>query len=426
MPKTRSGANATPETSDSTENLDNTNMAAENEPTLKAIFDMVKSTNNTVTSMEIRLKRLEEEGNPEIKKISTQLDDLTTNVTVYTDQIASLEATVTTQKQEIVELSSKVSELEKQRRVHNLIVEGIPETANEDVRYKIDQLFEDLDLDFGTDCCDFIYRMGQRKQTTGRPRPIFVAFPYIRLKSKVLRNAYKLKNNPERKFTYLSEDITPEQQAKRRDLRCLNAYAKSMGVDSKLRSDTIIVDGVSFSHADIGRLPHEISLENAKVVEVEDGHAFQGEHAYLSSLYEIEIEYKDRKHRSAEHAFHHSRADENGQPDLAEQIRDAKTSREAMLIGRRIKTNEEYKAKEPALLQDIHLAKYVQHPELRAKLIKLKGNLYEATHHPIYGAGFSLAQRQYINKANVKGGNKLGLSLENIRSRIIEEESKNN
>ena len=115
MPKTRSGANATPGISDSTENLDNTNMAAENEPTLKAIFDIVKSTNNTVTSMEIRLKRLEEEGNPEIKKISTQLDDLTTNVTVYTDQIASLEATVTTQKQEIVELSSKVSELEKLR-----------------------------------------------------------------------------------------------------------------------------------------------------------------------------------------------------------------------------------------------------------------------------------------------------------------------
>ena len=108
-------------------------MAAETEPTLKAIFDMVKSTNNTVTSMEICLKRLEEEGNPAIKKISTQLTDLTTNVTAYTDQIATLEATVTTPKQEIIELSSKVTELEKLKRVHNLIVEGIPETTNEDV-----------------------------------------------------------------------------------------------------------------------------------------------------------------------------------------------------------------------------------------------------------------------------------------------------
>ena len=112
----------------------------------------------------------------------------------------------------------------------------------------------------------------------------------------------------------------------------------------------------------------------------------------------MEITYKDRKHRSMEHAFHHCRADDNDQPDLAEQIRKAKTSREAMSIGKRIKTSEEYKTGEPVLLQDIHLAKNQQHPNLRAKLTNLKGNLYEATHHPIYGAGFSLAQRRHINK----------------------------
>ena len=159
------------------ENLDNTNMVAETEPTLKAIFNMVKSTNNTVTSMEIRLKGLEEEGNPEIKKILTQLTDLTTNVTAYTDQIATLEATVTTQKQEIIELSIKVTELEKLKGVNNLIVEGIPETTNEDVRYKIDQLFEDLDLDLGTDCCDFIYRMGQASRQQGALDRSLLHFP---------------------------------------------------------------------------------------------------------------------------------------------------------------------------------------------------------------------------------------------------------
>ena len=110
--------------------------------------------------------------------------------------------------------------------------------------------------------------MGQRKQTTGRPRPIFVAFPYIRLKNKMLRNAYKLKEIPNRKYTYLSEDITPEQQSKQRDLRCLNAYPRSMGIDSKLRSDTIIVGGTRYTHAEISKQPHEITLENAKIVEV--------------------------------------------------------------------------------------------------------------------------------------------------------------
>ena len=180
-----------------------------------------------------------------------------------------------------------------------------------------------------------------------------------------------------------------------------------MGIDSRLRGDSIIVDGTSYSHTEINKLPHEITLENAKVIEVEDGYAFQGKHAFLSSLHEVEIVFKDRKHNSAEHAFHHTRADENGQPDLAEQIRKAKTSRDAMIIGKRIKTSEEYKAQEATLLQNIHLTKFQQHPGLCAKLKNLKGNLYEATHHPIYGAGFLLAQRVHIKKANVKGGSKI-------------------
>ena len=97
-----------------------------------------------------------------------------------------------------------------------------------------------------------------------------------------------------------------------------------------------------------------------------------------------------------------------------------------MQNGKKIKTNDEYKLAEPKLLQDIHMAKYEQHPELRAKLIRLKGNLYEATKHPVYGAGFSLSQKDQICKANVHGGNKLGLSLEKIRQRLTDLDTVNN
>ena len=426
MPETRRGAKCTPEDTTTPVTPTNLNMAAGGEPTLKDIFDMVKNTNQTVTTMEIRLKNLEEEGNPEMKKLSAQIDDLTKSVNNYTDQVTLLETTVNEQKQQIKTHTEKVKDLEREKRAHNLILEGIPEAANENVRATVDNLLRDLGLDFGEDWCDSIYRKGTRgKQTTGRPRPILVSFPYIRLKHMILRNAYKLKELPHHKNTYLSDDISVEQQGKRRDLRCLHAYAKSMNIDSKLRPDAIVVDGTRYTHEDINKLPHEISLENAKIIEVEDGYAFQSEHAYLSSLYEVEITFNDKKHRSAEHAFHFTRADENNQPEMAVLILEAKTSRDAMNIGRRIKTSDEYKQAEPALLQRIHLAKFQQHPVLRAKLIQLKGNLYEATYHPVYGAGFSLAQRHLIKKANVQGSNKLGLSLENIRSSLIEQEGGN-
>ena len=229
MPNTRLGAKSAKNNPESTTATSKENMAAEAEdqPTLKAIFDMVKKTNTTVTTMEIRLKRLGEEGHPEITKLSTQINELTTSVNTYTDQITTLETTVKEQNSTIQALTVKVHELERVNRVHNLILEGIPETANENVRAKVDDLLRDLGLNFGDDWCDIIYRKGPKpKQTTGRPRPIFVSFPYLRLKHMVLRNAYKLKDLPERKYTYLSDDISVEQQRKRRDIRCLHGYAK--------------------------------------------------------------------------------------------------------------------------------------------------------------------------------------------------------
>ena len=127
MPQTRAGANTIPDKSTPLQTDINTNMATDPETTLKAILDMVRNTNSTVTMMETRLKRLEEESNPEINCISTQLTELTTSVNAYTDQISKLETTVTTQQQVNTDLTAKVQDLECQNRIHNLIVEGIPE-----------------------------------------------------------------------------------------------------------------------------------------------------------------------------------------------------------------------------------------------------------------------------------------------------------
>ena len=114
-----------------------------------------------------------------------------------------------------------------------------------------------------------------------------------------------------------------------------------MNIDSKFRGDAIIVNGVKYTHGDIGKLPHEISLENAKIVEVQDGYAFQSEHAFLSSLYECEFTYNNQKYYSSEQALHHVRADENNQPELATQILETKSSRAAMDLGRKVKTSNE-------------------------------------------------------------------------------------
>ena len=52
MSQTRAGKNKIPDKNTPSQADINTNMAADSEPTLKAIIDMVKNTNGTVTMME--------------------------------------------------------------------------------------------------------------------------------------------------------------------------------------------------------------------------------------------------------------------------------------------------------------------------------------------------------------------------------------
>ena len=45
---------------------------------------------------------------------------------------------------------------------HNVVIEGIKESNNEDLRSIIDNLFSDLELDYTVEWCDAIFRLGPK------------------------------------------------------------------------------------------------------------------------------------------------------------------------------------------------------------------------------------------------------------------------
>ena len=65
--------------------------------------------------------------------------------------------------------------------------------------------------------------------------------------------------------------------------------------------------------------------------------------------------------------------------------------------------------------------KFDQNPLLKAKLCKIKGKIYEATLHPVFGCGFTLAQSSQINAKTTTGGNKLGEELEKLRDSYLKD-----
>ena len=198
-------------------------------------------------------------------------------------------------------------------------------------------------------------------------------------------------------------------------MRAISAYARSQGIDSRMRGTKIIIDSKTYAYSELKDLPHELTIAKAKTIEVEDGIAFQSKHSFLSNRYPCTIKSDDRVYNCSEQMFLYTRAIENNEGGVANLIMKESEPTEMSRLGRNIVGTKEWKENEVPTMAIINKKKFDQNPHLKDKLCKTKGNLYEATLHPIYGCGFTLAQNKSIKKTNVTAGNKLGDELVKLR-----------
>ena len=103
-------------------------------------------------------------------------------------------------------------------------------------------------------------------------------------------------------------------------MRDVGAFARSKGIDSRIWGTTIVVDGKAYTHKEMGTLPYELSIENAKVIKVENGVAFQGKHAFLSNHHPCNIRHEDKVYNCSEQMFQYTRATENDEGGVAQRI----------------------------------------------------------------------------------------------------------
>ena len=110
------------------------------------------------------------------------------------------------------------------------------------------------------------------------------------LKYDIYKQVKNLKNLDEGKRVYIKDDIPQEISQQRQELRCFTATARDRGYEATVRGGAIIVDNKHYAYSDIEDLPKGISLENAKMVAVEDGTAFQSHYPFRSSMFPCEID----------------------------------------------------------------------------------------------------------------------------------------
>ena len=139
-------------------------------------------------------------------------------------------------------------------------------------------------------------------------------------------------------------------------------------------------------------------MEAAKLVQVEDGWAFQGHHAFLSTMYTCPINHDGHDFHCSEQIYYYDMAIDAGDQRSAEAVRNCKTGYEAKRIGYGIKRSAEWNNKKEGVIAKAQEKKFGQNENLRKRLLETKGNLYEATRDEEFGVGFTIAQKALIGK----------------------------
>ena len=390
------------------------------EITLRDTYKSTLSVKTTLTSDINTQRQKTEELEDENTKLQQEVKEQDKLIRKLTERVLVCEAKSDFQRLMIEENREEISRIDAKSRRHNLIIYGIPEEDGIQPREQIKELFDELGLPFGMGHTDAIYRIGPKKKGKHKlQRPIY--FELIRKadKGEVLKRVSSLKNKPKWKRVSIGDDLTPELNRNRQDLRDLCALARREKIDARLSGNMLIIDNKRFLHKDINNLPHRLKLKDAKQVRCKEGIAFQGPATYLSNLHRVPLVYEDLDFSSVEQAFVYMKALICGALAILSSVRSIEDPFRIKSLSRKIVATKEWEEQRDQILYEIIKAKFKQNQSLADALIATQDLiLFEATRDSYFGCGLPLSQSHLINK-KTPGKNICGEILMQVREELI-------
>ena len=373
--------------------------------------------------------------NTHIEKVETHITTVTDDIQGLTERLDSAEAAIASgtaeRKQMMVDNmrlqhkcerdAFRLRQIDEGRKRKNIVIEGFPEAGGETPR----KILHDLLVDIGAVTAgtkiqlESAFRIGKRSPAATTPRNILIIFREMEDKIKLFQKVNQMRHLNKWKDVYVSDDLTPEQQEERKDLRCLAALARYTHTDLKLKGNKLEDSkGKVYHYRDIGDLPYGISMVEAKVIEFEHGTAFQSHHAYLSNMYKCEIVDEDITWHSSEQLFWFKYAMYNDDKEAAQKLLVCSDGYEAKKISHSIKvTKADAHTKKYDLMADVVEMKFMQSNPLGDMLIATVGSIYECTTEKGWGCGYTIANVDKITPQSVKE-NKMGEILMKLRDKM--------
>ena len=370
-----------------------------------------------------------------LQTLSDKFDNFTEGITEVKSEIGNLKSEIIKEKRENRRHDTKLSELEKKlefadrdSRRSNIVLEGIEENKDKSLIDILQDLLDDLQVSFGINDCDKIFRRGKRQTPregfSPPPRPIVVVFVRLCYKVEVFKKIRNLTGIQKWDNVYLNDDFTQQQKIQIGELRSISALAKRNGMDSKVRGSSLLIDGRRYGYGDVDRLPNGLTIEAAKTfpVDGERGIGFQSKHSIFSNMSKCQIAYEGYDFNSAEEVYQYVKAKECGTRADVQSVLVADDAHKAKIAGNGVKESAAWHRKKVQVMKDILMLKVESDCGLKEKLIESgTKDLYELTHDKFWGCGFPPAKSDQIKQKGNPGANRLGKLLMEIRSTLTKQ-----
>ena len=301
-----------------------------------------------------------------LKTISSKFDKFSDGFKEFEEEVAQIKHEVISEKRgsrrqdaKISDLEMKLEIMERDARRSNIVLEGVPEGKEQSLIEILQDLLSDLQVNIDTSGCDKIFRRGKRPaakdNVTSTPRPIVVVFLRLSYKVQVFKNLRNLAGIAHWNNIYLNDDFTPMQKTQNNELRAISPLAKRKGFDSKVRGNTLLIDGHRYSYCDVSKLPDGLSIVAAKMFPVDNnkGIGFQSKHSVFSNMSECDLVYDSFNFNSAEELYQYRKAKECGSREDVQDVLVTDNVQAAKSIGSKIKETANWHRKKVQVMKEI-------------------------------------------------------------------------
>ena len=287
------------------------------------------------------------------------------------DKIKKLEESNKQQSNIISDLEDKICHLETHTRQDNLLFDGILESPNEDLHFKVNGFINSVLNVPETITFSRIYRLGKPPHLVthpvNRPRTIIAKFQYLSERDKVWKASWSLKHKTYR----VSEDYPESVMNNRKQLLPILKAAKKDPTIKKcsLRGDKLLVDGKGFTIRTINSLPQNLqwAVKGTRYAASVNTTFFFGRQSFLSNFHPAPFEENGIRYSCSEQFYLYKKSMFFDDDSTATAILRSKDPVQMKGISRSIKNVDDHKWNKHArsAMEKACMLKFSQNPDWR-------------------------------------------------------------